>query len=104
MAFPRPPGLEYPEPSRSGMRCVPAVDRVGSPGESSGGRRALFRAEEIGMVIITKTRLAALCALVIATGLGAMQAPRKPAPAPCNDYSNDPAGCQPSTFRSPLEQ
>src|SRR5512139_4085991 len=62
----------------------------------------------VRMVSVMKARKATVVALLAAmgfavTGLPA-EAQQKSAARGCIDYSNDPAGCQPSTFATPTRQ
>src|SRR6202046_355536 len=62
------------------------------------------------MAVVTTARHCAAFALVTALALAPAGAPaqaqQKPnnTPQPCVDYSNDPSGCQPSTFATPTGQ
>ena len=54
-------------------------------------------------VTIYKAAVYGFSVVLIGGMVGVGQAQKKPA-APCVDYSNDPSGCQPSTFQTPTGQ
>jgi hypothetical protein len=53
------------------------------------------------MLANSNIRIGALCAFLLALALGATSLPLA---AQCVDFSKDPAGCQPSTFKTPMAQ
>jgi hypothetical protein len=53
------------------------------------------------MLADAKIRVAVVCAFSLALGFGVMARPHA---AQCVDHSKDPGGCQPTTFRTPVDQ